>query len=169
MAYDDEITAAAAGIEVTKRRDDGTTYVIVEGAWLDSYYDLRAADSKLDWRKAAFAAWYNAPKKTRQPRTMAALAELLNYKSEQVFYKWQKQPWFTELGIDGLRQSIFNRYMGDVDRATIAAALTGGHQDKRLFYEQAQRAERDEERENRLEVWLRMLNRKDDDGEMADD
>lgn len=113
----------------------------IHGAWLDSYYDLRAAG--LDWRKAAFAAWYNAPKASRRPGTMRELAALLNYASEQVFYKWQKQDWFQELGIDNLRQSIFNKHMSDVDRATVAAALTGSHLDRKLFYEQAQRSEAD--------------------------
>lgn len=112
------------------------------GAWLDTYLDLKAAG--LHWKKAAFAAWYNAPKQARQPRTMRELATLLNYKSEQTFYDWQKQPWFRELGIDKLRQLIFQKHIGDVDRKVIHSALTetgsAGVQAARLFYEQAKLA-----------------------------
>lgn len=111
----------------------------IEGAWLDTYLDLMAAG--LHWKKAAFAAWYNAPKMTRQPQTMVDLAKLLNYKSEQIFYKWTHQDWFQKLGIERARQAIFARYIGDVDRATINAALTEfgspGVASRKLFYEQA--------------------------------
>jgi hypothetical protein len=114
----------------------------VRGAWLDSYLDLRAGG--LNWKKAAFAAWYNAPKSHRQPVTMKELAGLLNLKSEQIFYQWRKQPWFRESGIDRLRQTIFERFIGDVDRKTINEALfeTGspGVAARRLFYEQARLA-----------------------------
>lgn len=110
----------------------------IEGAWLDMYLDLKAAG--LHWKKAAFVAWYNAPKASRQPTTMKDLSELLNYKSEQVFYKWQHQDWFKDIGIEKSRESIFVRYVADVDRATIAAALTEtgspGVQARKLFYEQ---------------------------------
>lgn len=113
-----------------------------EGAWLDSYLDLVA--SGLYWKKAAFAAWFNAPKNSRRPGTLKELAELLNYKSEQVFYKWQQQAWFREKGLDKLRQMIFQRHIGEVDRQTIseAAKETGsaGVAARRLFYEQARLA-----------------------------
>lgn len=112
------------------------------GAWLDSYLDLRAAG--LDWRKAAFAAWTNAPKSARQPRTMKELAELLNLKSEQVFYKWQQAAWFRETGVDKLRQMIFQKFIGDVDRKTVHAAMvedgSAGVAARRLFYEQSRLA-----------------------------
>lgn len=111
----------------------------VSGAWLDAYLDLLAAG--LHWKKAAFVAWYNAPKTTRQPPTMAALAEALNYKSENVFYKWQKQDWFLTLGIENYRRSIFGKYLADVDRVTIGAAMnetgSSGVAARRLFYEMA--------------------------------
>ncbi len=114
----------------------------VEGAWLDTYIDLCAAG--LHWKKAAFAAWYNAPKTSRRPETMRELAELLNYKSEQVFYKWQNADWFQESGIEKARQSIFQRHIADVDRKTIASAMTedgsAGVAARRLFYEQAKLA-----------------------------
>lgn len=117
------------------RNNDGH----VEGAWFDTYLDLKAAG--LHWKKAAFSAWYNAPKSSRQPGTMVQLAELLNYKSEQVFYKWKQADWFQELGIEQYRESIFTRYVADVDRKTIAAALTEdgspGVAARKLFYEQA--------------------------------
>lgn len=107
------------------------------GAWFDAYLDLKAAG--LRWQQAAFAAWYNAPKAHRQPRTMRELAKLLNYKSEQVFYKWQGQPWFRELGIDELRQRIFQKFVADVDRKTIHAAMVedggAGVAARRLFYD----------------------------------
>lgn len=111
----------------------------VRGAWLDAYLDLRAAG--LTWKRAAYAAWFNAPKTHRQPPTGRELAVLLNLKSEQVFYQWQKQDWFKESGIDRLRQAIFQRHIGDVDRATIQAALVedgaAGVAARKLFYEQA--------------------------------
>lgn len=114
----------------------------VRGAWLDAYLDLRAAG--LTWKRAAYAAWFNAPKSHRQPQTGRELATLLNLKSEQVFYQWQKQAWFRETGIDRLRQMIFERHIGDIDRATIQAALveTGapGVAARKLFYEQAKLA-----------------------------
>ena len=72
------------------------------GAWLDAYLDLKAAG--LTWKRAAFAAWVNAPKSARQPRTMKELAALLNLKSEQIFYRWQQEAWFRDSGIDKLRQ-----------------------------------------------------------------
>lgn len=110
----------------------------VDGGWLSAYRDLRAHG--LHWKKAAFCAWYNAPKDSRKPDNQEELAKLLNYKSPQVFYKWQKQPWFRALGIDKLREAILLRHLGDVDRATIAAALneTGspGVQARKLFYDQ---------------------------------
>ena len=108
-----------------------------QGGWLSAYLDLRAAG--LYWKKAAFAAWEAAPKSTRQPDTMLALAYLLNYKSEQVFYKWRRQDWYHEIGVNQLRQSIFTRHLAEVDRATIAAAINGSHLDRRLYYEQAGR------------------------------
>jgi hypothetical protein len=110
----------------------------VVGAWLDAFLDLQAAG--LHWKKAAFVAWDNAPKTTRQPQTMVELAELLHYKSEQVFYKWRKQKWYQELGVEQYRRAIFGRYLADVDRATIGAALnesgSAGVQARKLFYEQ---------------------------------
>lgn len=109
-----------------------------EGGWLDAYLDLRSHG--LHWKKAAFAAWYNAPKGKRQPDTQEKLAGLLNYKSPQVFYKWQKEPWFRELGIDKLRETVLLRHLADVDRSTIIAALeevgSAGVQARKLFYEQ---------------------------------
>lgn len=93
----------------------------VEGAWLDMYYDLRAAG--LSQNQAAYAAWYNAPKGTRQPRTLEQLAALLNLKSSQVFHKWRHQQWWRELAIDRMREGVLLNYLADVDRRTIAEAL----------------------------------------------
>ena len=84
---------------------------------------------------------------------MRELAEVLGYKSEQVFYKWKKQDWFREIGIEQLRESIFNEFMLDVDRATIAAALTGSHLDRKLFYEQARRETQSQESEFESDWW----------------
>jgi hypothetical protein len=140
------------------------------GAWLDSYHDLKATG--LHWKKAAFAAWFNAPKAARQPKTMRELAMLLNYASEQVFYKWQRQPWFAAAGIDKLRQAIFQRFIGDVDRKTIAGALTEsgtpGVAARRLFYEQAKLAmpiELDLSVDSTFEQALRRAYGKDDNGD----
>lgn len=126
----------------------------VSGAWLDMYLDLKA--SGLDKNKAAFVAWHAAPKKTRQPRTMAALAEILGYASEQVFYKWKHQDWFKEAGVDKLRESVFINHVADVDRVTIAKAksLTGTHNDRKLFYEQMNKARgEDDENSDILSEW----------------
>lgn len=113
-----------------------------DGGWLSAYYDLLAHG--LHWKKAAFCAWYNAPKQTREPKTQDALAEMLNYKSPQVFYKWQKQAWFRELGIDRLREAILLKHLGDVDRRTIEEAIAAegsvGVAARRLFYEQLKMA-----------------------------
>lgn len=129
------------------------------GAWLDSYLDLKAAG--LDWKKAAFAAWVNAPKSARQPRTMRELAALLNLKSEQVFYKWQQAPWFHEVGIDKLRQMIFQKFIGDVDRKTVHAAMvedgSGGVAARRLFYEQAKLSAPTGSEADPLHIWLHKL------------
>lgn len=106
--------------------------------WLDAYLDLRAGG--LHWKKAAFAAWYNAPKRQRQPETQNALAKLLNYKSPQVFYKWQKAEWFRKLGLGELRERVLMMNLADVDRRTIQAAIeedgSAGVQARKLFYEQ---------------------------------
>ena len=111
----------------------------VEGAWLDAYLDLRA--NGLHWKKAVFAAWCNAPKATRQPRTMKDLAAQLGYASEQVLYKWRRAPWFKDASIDGIRETVFMNYLAEVDQATIGAALsetgTAGVQARKLFYELA--------------------------------
>jgi len=113
------------------------------GAWLDAYLDLKAAG--LTWKRAAFAAWVNAPKSARQPRTMKELAALLNLKSEQIFYRWQQEAWFRDSGIDKLRQMIFQKFVADIDRKTIHAAMvedgSPGVAARRLFYEQAKLAQ----------------------------
>ena len=114
-----------------------------QGAWLDAYLDLCAAG--LNWKRAAFAAWVNAPKSARQPRTMKELAALLNLKSEQIFYRWQQEAWFRDSGIDKLRQMIFQKFVADIDRKTIHAAMvedgSPGVAARRLFYEQAKLAQ----------------------------
>lgn len=140
MSTDDQPTPlelAAAG-----QTDPGNPFASPEGAWLDAFLDLKAAG--LNWKRAAFAAWVNAPKATRQPGTMKELATLLNLKSEQIFYRWRNEPWFREMGIDHLRQSIFQKHIASVDRQTITQAITEtgspGVAARRLFYEQAKLA-----------------------------
>lgn len=129
------------------------------GGWLNAYLDLHA--NGLEWRKAVFCAWYNAPKPNRQPETQSQLAELLNYKSPQVFYKWQKQSWFRELGIDRLRESILLQHLADIDRRTIddakAADGTAGVAARRLFYEQVDKARPDVAEEDGVQIWLKVL------------
>ena len=133
------------------------------GAWLDSYLDLIA--SGLHWKKAAFVAWSNAPKPHRLPRTLRELAALLNYQSEQVFYKWQQQAWFRDKGLDKLRQAIFQRFIGDVDRKTISEAMyesgSPGVAARRLFYEQAKLAQPVGSEDDPLHVWLHKLTAKE--------
>lgn len=112
----------------------------VEGAWLDAYLDLKA-NGGLHWKKAVFAAWYNTPKATRQPRTMKDLAAQLGYASEQVLYKWRKSTWFKDISIDSIRERVFMNHLADIDQVTIGAALnetgTAGVQARKLFYELA--------------------------------
>lgn len=140
------------------------------GGWASAYSDLRA--SGLPWKKAAFVAWDSSPKSTRLPATLLDLAELLNYKSEQVFYKWRRQEWYTALGVDKLRESVFVAHLADVDRRTIHAALNEdgmpGVKSREQFYNEMRQARRGEaeQQADRLEVWLRDLRQAD---EMADD
>jgi hypothetical protein len=114
----------------------------IRGAWLDAYLDLRG--SGLNFRKAAYAAWLCAPKATRQPGNLKELAALLNLKSDQIFYKWNSQSWLKDIGVDRLRQAVFMRHIGDIDRRTIHAAMiedgSPGVAARRLFYEQAKLA-----------------------------
>lgn len=126
-----------------------------KGGWLSAYLDLKAGG--LHWKKAAFCAWYNAPKDARQPKTQSDLAKLLNYKSRLVFHKWQKKAWFRELGIDRLRESILLRHLADVDRRTIEAALSGTVADRRLYYEQVDRARPDVADDEGVLTWLKSL------------
>lgn len=111
------------------------------GGWLDSYLGLKA--SGLFWKKAAFVAWYAAPKKKRKPENQEELAGLLNFKSPDVFQKWRHQDWFKALGVEKLRESIFVDNLVDVDRATIEAALNesgrAGVQARKLFYDLMER------------------------------
>jgi hypothetical protein len=107
------------------------------GGWLEHYLHLKAQG--LHWKKAAFVAWYIAPKKKRKPANQAGLAELLNYKTADTFRKWQHQDWFKELGIERLREAIFIENLVDVDQQTIKAALCekgrAGVQARKLFYD----------------------------------
>lgn len=118
------------------------------GGWLSAYYDLlnctytdeAGAEHKLAWQQAAFVAWDCAPKGNRQPAGMAELAALLNYKSEQVFYKWRRAGWYRALILE-VRQRIMTPYLVDIDRKTINAALaedgSAGVAARKLFYEVA--------------------------------
>ena len=128
------------------RRADVAEYAD-RGGWLSAYYDLLACtytddtgEHKLAWQQAAFTAWDCAPMGTRQPGTMAELATLLNYKSEQVFYKWRRSAWYRVLVLE-VRQRIMTPYLCDIDRKTIDAALaedgSAGVAARKLFYEVA--------------------------------
>jgi hypothetical protein len=137
--------------------------------WLNAYHDLKAHG--LHWKKAAFCAWYNAPKPSRQPKNQNQLAELLNYKSPQVFYKWQKAGWFRELGIDRLRESILLQHLADIDRRTITDALSAdgsaGVAARRLYYEQVDKARPDVAEEDGVLIWLKVLRESGQSDEMA--
>lgn len=129
------------------------------GGWLSAYLDLKA--NGLHWKKAAYAAWFSAPKTSREPKRLEAkrdetgkiiepgLDSLLGYASGQVFHKWRRQPWFMEMGIDHLRESILLDSLAEVDLRTISEAKTldgsPGVQARKLFYEElfkrAQRVE----------------------------
>lgn len=142
-----------------------------DSGWLSAYLDLKA--NGLHWKRAAFCAWYNAPKPARQPKNQDQLAELLNFKSPQVFYKWQKSSWFRELGIDRLRESILLQHLADVDRRMIKAAKSddgaAGVAARRLYYEQVDKARPDVAEEDGVQIWLKVLRESGPTDEMADD
>ncbi len=145
---------------------DSTEKQAEESGWLSAYRDLLAHG--LHWKKAAFCAWFAAPKDARRPRTQEKLAKLLNYKSVQVFYAWRKKAWFRELGIDRLSESILTQYLADVNRAVIDAALTGNVADRRLYFERLDRARPDVADDEGVLVWLKALRNTGPD-EMADE
>lgn len=111
----------------------------IQGAWLNHYHDLRAS-GLCTREQAAYAAWYSAPKKYRQPRTQEELAALLNFKSDQVFYKWRHQPWWGK-AINRAGLEILEQYNADAHRRLVHLALTEGGSAGvaalRLFYERA--------------------------------
>lgn len=137
-----------------------------ESGWLGAYRDLKAHG--LNWKKAAFCAWFAAPKDARRPKTQEKLAKLLNYKSVQTFYVWRKKAWFRELGVDRLSESILTQHLADVNRAVIDAALTGNVHDRRLYFERLDRARPDVAEDESVLVWLKAL-RNTGPNEMADD
>lgn len=145
---------------------DSTEKEAEESGWLSAYRDLLAHG--LTWKKAAFCAWFAAPKDARQPETQEKLARLLNYKSVQVFYTWRKKAWFRELGIDRLSESILTEYLADINRAVIDAALTGNVHDRRLYFERLDKARPDVAEDEGVLAWLKAL-RSTGSNEMADD
>lgn len=138
-----------------------------ESGWLSAYRDLKAHG--LHWKKAAFCAWFAAPKDARRPRTQEKLAKLLNYKSVQTFYNWRKKAWFRELGIDRLSESILTHYLADVNRAVIDAALKGTVHDRRLYFERLDKARPDVADDEGVLIWLKSLRESGPSDEMADD
>lgn len=145
---------------------DSTEKQAEESGWLGAYRDLKAHG--LNWKKAAFCAWFAAPKDARRPKTQEKLAKLLNYKSVQVFYSWRKKAWFRELGVDRLSESILTQHLADVNRAVIDAALTGNVHDRRLYFERLDKARPDVAEDEGVLVWLRSLRNTGPD-EMADE
>ncbi len=145
---------------------DSTEKQAEESGWLSAYRDLLAHG--LHWKKAAFCAWFAAPKDARRPKTQEKLAKLLNYKSVQVFYAWRKKAWFRELGVDRLSESILTQHLADVNRVVIDAALTGNVHDRRLYFERLDRARPDVAEDEGVLVWLKTLRSTGPD-EMADD
>lgn len=137
-----------------------------ESGWLSAYRDLKAHG--LYWKKAAFAAWFSAPKDARRPRTQEKLAKLLNYKSVQTFYAWRKKAWFRKLGVDRLTESLLTQHLADINRAVIDAALTGNVADRRLYFERLDRARPDVADDEGVLAWLKALRSTGPD-EMADD
>lgn len=129
---------------------DSTEKQAEKSGWLSAYRDLLAHG--LHWKKAAFCAWFAAPKDARRPRTQEKLARLLNYKSVQVFYAWRKKAWFRDLGVDRLSESILTQHLADVNRAVIDAALNGNVNDRRLYFERLDRARPDIEADVSIDV-----------------
>jgi hypothetical protein len=142
-----------------------------KSGWLSAYLDLKAHG--LNWKKAAFCAWFAAPKDVRRPKTQEKLAKLLNYKSVQVFYSWRKKAWFRELGIDRLRESIFLQHLADIDRRTITDARgadgSAGVAARRLFYEQVDKARPDVSEEDGVQVWLKILRESGNEANPSDE
>lgn len=145
---------------------DSTEKQAEESGWLSAYRDLLAHG--LHWKKAAFCAWFAAPKDARRPKTQEKLAKLLNYKSVQTFYAWRKKAWFRDLGVDRLSESILTQHLADVNRAVIDAALNGNVNDRRLYFERLDKARPDVADDEGVLVWLKTLRSTGPD-EMADD
>lgn len=112
----------------------------IKGAWLMHYYDL-VASGICSRKQAAYAAWYSAPKQTRQPKTQEELAGLLNYKSAQIFFKWRQQEWWKE-AINQTGLALLEDYNADAHRRLIEMALneggSAGVAALRLYFERLQ-------------------------------
>lgn len=114
----------------------------IHGAYMGHMYDLISSGicgkGEAARRRAAYAAWYSAPKQYRQPRTQNELAELLNLKSDQVFYNWKHSKWWGE-AINRVGLELLEQFNADAHRRLIHLALseTGGAgvQALRLFFE----------------------------------
>ena len=112
----------------------------IRGAWLMHYYDL-VASGLCSRKQAAYAAWYSAPKQTRQPKTQEELAALLNYKSAQIFFKWRQQDWWKS-AINQTGLALLEDYNADAHRRLIEMALneggSAGVAALRLYFERLQ-------------------------------
>lgn len=114
----------------------------IKGAYLGHMYDLissgicgKGATAR---NRAAYAAWYSAPKKYRLPQTQNELAELINLKSDQVFYNWRHSDWWPK-AISRAGLALLEEYNADAHRRLIHLALTEGGSPGvaalRLFFE----------------------------------
>jgi len=128
---------AAAGQQVGEGLEER-----IEGAYLGHMYDLIASGvcgkGSVARKRAAYAAWYSAPKKYRLPRTQNELAALLNLKSDQVFYNWRHGKWWSE-AINRVGLELIENYNADAHRRLIYLALnesgSPGVAALRLFFE----------------------------------
>jgi len=89
---------------------------------------------------AAFAVWYNTPKRLRFPESQIELARLLGFTSEAVFRKWRERypSLFTDDRIRNTVRRVILEHIPDVVDASLACAIGGGpqgYQDRKLMLE----------------------------------
>lgn len=89
---------------------------------------------------AAFAVWYNTPKRLRFPASQIELARLLGFTSEAVFRKWRDRypTLFADERIRNTVRRVIMEHLPDVVDASLACAIGGGpqgYQDRKLLME----------------------------------
>ncbi len=106
-------------------------------AWLEDYRELREAG--WPWRVAAYIAWMASPRKDRQPKTQAELAnEVLGLRSDRVIRTWCKKNPGIESAISMMQSSPLFRSRRDRFDALAESASNPSHKnapDRKLAFE----------------------------------